>query len=311
MNPSHIRAAKAAGFVATALTALVTARFGWMQGEDTITCIVYAGGLALASFLVGYGLVFAWASHKAKLPVAITASCVFIFAISVAVEVLSHIGSAASARSHDIEQATQQTTTYTDTRAELDRARADLATIPPGRVPASISAELATLEARPWFAQTASCATPGSYANSCRRYQALKGELATAQRRAALDAKIEKLTTASATTTAGHSVVASQTKAIAAYANWTIKPSQDDQTRTNMAITLLLACYFVSMGLLNLVAHALDGIGTSPDGGNRANVVPFTPANTNAPHTIVVEKHDDSFRAFLAGVQNRMNEKAA
>jgi len=272
MNQSHVKAAKAAGFVATALTALVTARFGWMQGEDIITCIVYAGGLALASFLVGYGLVFAWASHKAKLPIAITASCVFIFAIAVAVEILSHIGSAASARTHDIEQATQQTTTYTDTRAELDRARAELATIAPGRAPAAVSAEMATLESRPWFGQTAQCATPGSYANSCKRYQALKGELATAQRRAALDAKIEKLTTASATTTAGHSVVASQTKAIAAYASWNIKPSQDDQTKTNMAITLLLACYFVSMGLLNLVAHALDGVGGNPTGGQRTDI---------------------------------------
>lgn len=272
MNPSHIRAAKVCGFLATALTALVTARFGWMQGEDTITCIVYAGGLALASFLVGYGLVFAYASYKAKLPFAITASCVFIFMISVAVEVLSHIGSAASARSHDIEQATQQTTTYTDTRAELDRARADLAAIPNGRVPATISAEMATLESRPWFSQTASCANPGSYANSCRRYQSLKGELATAQQRAALSAKVEKLANTSATTTAGHSVVASQTKAIAAYANWTIKPTQDDQTKTNMAITLLLACYFVSMGLLNLVAHALDGVGGNPTGGQRTDI---------------------------------------
>lgn len=259
--------AKQVGFIATAITSAVTARFGWLQGEDLLTSIVYAAGLGLASFLVGYGLVFAWESYRRKLPAGVTIAAVFVFAIAVVVEVLSHVGANASARTHDMSRAAEQTATYTDTRAELERARADLATMKPTRAPATISADLASLETRPWFAQTASCANPGSYANSCRRYQALKGELAAAQARTALDQRIQKLAGQSATSTAGHSVAMAQTKAIASYATWSTNPGAEDQAKANMMITLILAAYFVSLGLVNLVAQAFD---PEPSSGKEA-----------------------------------------
>lgn len=250
--------AKQVGFIATAITSAVTARFGWLQGEDVVTSIVYAVGLGLASFMVGYGLVFAWESRKRNMPYGVTIASVAIFAIAVMVEVLSHVGANASARSHDMTKATEQTNAYADTRGQLDQARADLAAIKPGRAPAQISADLANIETRSWFAATANCATPGKYANSCRRYNALKGELATAQTRTALAAKVEKLVGTSATSSAGHSVALAQTKAVASYATWSTNPGADDQAKTNMAITLILALYFVSLGLVNLVAQAFD-----------------------------------------------------
>lgn len=259
--------AKQVGFIATAITSAVTARFGWLQGEDLLTSIVYAAGLGLASFLVGYGLVFAWESYRRKLPAGVTIAAIFVFAIAVVVEVLSHVGANASARTHDMSRAAEQTATYTDTRAELDRARADLATMKPTRAPATINADMASLETRPWFAQTASCANPGSYANSCRRYQALKGELAAAQARTALDQRIQKLAGQSATSTAGHSVAMAQTKAIASYATWSTNPGAEDQAKANMMITLILAAYFVSLGLVNLVAQAFD---PEPSSGKEA-----------------------------------------
>jgi hypothetical protein len=259
--------AKQVGFIATAITSAVTARFGWLQGEDLLTSIVYAAGLGLASFLVGYGLVFAWESYRRKLPAGVTIAAVFVFAIAVVVEVLSHVGANASARTHDISRAAEQTATYTDTRAELERARADLSTMKQTRAPATISADMASLETRPWFAQTASCANPGSYANSCRRYQALKGELAAAQARTALDQRIQKLAGQSATSTAGHSVAMAQTKAIASYATWSTNPGAEDQAKANMMITLILAAYFVSLGLVNLVAQAFD---PEPSSGKEA-----------------------------------------
>jgi hypothetical protein len=261
--------AKQVGFIATAITSAVTARFGWLQGEDAVTSIVYAVGLGLASFMVGYGLVFAWESRKRNMPYGVTIASVAIFAIAVVVEVLSHVGANASARTHDMTKASEQTNTYADTRGQLEQARADLAAIKPGRAPAQISADMANIETRPWFAGTANCSNPGGYANSCRRYNALKGELATAQNRNMLSQKVEKLAGTSATSSAGHSVALAQTKAIASYATWNTNPGAEDQAKTNMAITLILALYFVSLGLINLVAQAFD-----PEDGTRTAAQP-------------------------------------
>lgn len=265
--------AKQVGFIATAITSAVTARFGWLQGEDLLTSIVYAAGLGLASFLVGYGLVFAWESHKRKLPAGVTIAAVFVFAIAVVVEVLSHVGANASARTHDMSRAAEQTATYTDTRAELERARADLATMKPTRAPATISADMARFETAKWFASTAGCSNPNpvgsgrGYGNNCNVYNKLKGELAAAQARTALDQRIQKLAGQSATSTAGHSVAMAQTKAIASYATWSTNPGAEDQAKANMMITLILAAYFVSLGLVNLVAQAFD---PEPSSGKEA-----------------------------------------
>jgi len=256
--------AKQVGFVATAITSAVTARFGWLQGEDVITSIVYAVGLGLASFMVGYGLVFAWESRKRNMPAGVTIASVAIFAIAVIVEVLSHVGANASARSHDMARATEQTNAYADTRNQLDQARADLAAIRPTRAPAAVSADMARIEGAKWFSNTSGCTNPNpagsgrGYGNSCNKYNVLKGELATAQNRMALAAKIDQLAGTSATSSAGHSVALAQTKAVASYATWNTNPGADDQAKTNMAITLILALYFVSLGLVNLVAQAFD-----------------------------------------------------
>lgn len=269
--------ARQAGFIATALTAAITARFGYIQGEDAITSVVYAGGLGLASFLVGYGLVFAWTAYKRQMPWTIVIASVAVFSIAVVVEVLSHVGANASARTHDIAKASEQTNTYRDTRGELERARNDLAQMKATRSPSAISADMAGLEVRPWFASTNSCATPGSYGNSCRRYIALKGELGQAQERASLDKRVQALASQAATSTAGHSVVASQASAIASYATWTVRPSEDDKAKTNMVITLIMAAYFVSLGLLNLVAQAFDPDPDTAKAEPTAEIIPMQP----------------------------------
>lgn len=251
--------AKRAGLFATLLTIGITARFGWMQGEDIITSVCYAGGLALASFLVGYGLVFAWAAHKRRMGGLIVGACIAVFMIAVAVELLSHLGATASARTHDMARASEQTNAYADTRGELARARSELAALKATRPAAAIEAEMAALRNRVGWERTKQCSQVGGYPTLCRQYSALASDLAIAKQRADLDARIQRLTATSATTTSGHSVAAAQSSALAAYATLSIRPSDDDKVRTNMAIQLLLALYFVAIGLVNLIAHALEG----------------------------------------------------
>lgn len=280
--------ARGFGLAATVVTIGITARFGWLQGEDLITSVCYAAGLGMASFFVGYGLVLAWASHKAKLPHFITAAACLVFVISVAVELTSHLGATASARSHDMTKASDATNIHNDKRAELERARADLAAMKPTRTPAAISAEMQGIESRPWFASVAACADPakyGSYGNSCRRYVALKGELATSQARAALDARVQKLTAEASTSSTGHSLAAAQSAALAQYATWNTRPTQDETVKTNMALQLLLALYFVAIGLVNLVGHALDeALNDEAEAKPTADIVFFKAPSVGTAH---------------------------
>lgn len=249
--------AKRAGFLATCLAAAIAASFGWSQGEGYIGKACLATGLALASFIVGYSLVFAYAAFReGKRYVGLAATA--LFAVAVCVELLSHLGFTAASRQADLTQARHQTNTYTDTRGELDRARAELAGMKQVRPAATISADMAAIETRAWFAGTNACATPGGYGNSCRRYLGLKGELAASQARAALDKRITTLAAQSATSSTGHSTVGAQSSVLASVASGSTKPTAEQEFWTNIGISALLAIFFVMSGLLNFIAYAMD-----------------------------------------------------
>jgi hypothetical protein len=259
------RCARIIGAVLTIVTVGITARFGWLQGEDAVTSFCYAIGLGSASFLVGYGLVFAWAAYKLQLPRIIVASAVFVFFAAVGVELMSHLGATASARSHSMTQASEQTTRYADTRANLEAARAELATLKTTPPAAAIEASMAGLRQRVGWERTNGCSNVGGYPTLCRQYAGLSADLGIAKRRDELHKQIAAGTAATASSSAGHSAAAAQSTALAQYATLSIRPSADDAAKTNMGIQLWLALYFVAIGLVNLIAHALEDHAQAPD----------------------------------------------
>lgn len=273
--------AKRGGLLFTCLAASIAATFGWSQGHDLISKVCLAVGLAGASFVVGYALVFAHAAFKQGKH-AVGCAAVALFAVAVAVELLSHLGATAASRQADLSQARHQTNTYTDTRGELERARSDLAAMKPTRTPAAISAEMQGIESRPWFAGTANCVSPGSYGNSCRRYIALKGELATAQARAALDKRVQDLTARSAESSTGHSVAGAQSQVLASIATQSTKPTADQEFWTNVGVSMLLAIFFVMSGLLNFIAYAFEQ--AEPAAQPTAAIVPFKAPTVGTAH---------------------------
>lgn len=277
---TELKWAERAGFVATLLTAVITARFGWMQGEDMPTRIAYAAGLSICSFLVGYALVFAWRSYKMALPAVITNACVAVFCVAVCVEMLSHVGSAASARMHDMETASVKTNGYNDTRLNLEEARNELSSLPRSRPSGTITAEIEKMKTRKGWDESKGCSDVGSYPTLCRAVGSLRAELATAQQRDSLTARIEKLSTASAGAEMGHSVVDSQTSYVASLLNGTTQPTKDEKYWTNSNVTLLLGLYFVMMGLVNLIVAAIKSE-MAPTSAPAARAVP---ANVHAFH---------------------------
>lgn len=257
-SDSLIPWAKRLGFTATVLAAAAASQFGWAMGSGNwIKGATLAGFCILAAAIVGYALVFARrAAHEQKWGVCVVA--VVLFAGAVLVELLGAFGFNAAARSQNVTSANHTASVYTDIRSEIERKQADLSALPAGRAPAAISADMASIETRSWFQATNSCATPGSYGNSCRRYQALKGELATSQARAAIDKDLRDLRAKAATADTGHSDVGAQNRIVASAFVGAMKPSAEQEYWSFVAVSAIFAVFMAMSSLLNFLAYAFD-----------------------------------------------------
>lgn len=250
--------AKRAGFLATCLAAAAAAQFGWAQGSGYVgKAVTLAGFCVLASFVVGYAPVFAFNAYRQGARTVGHASVVLLI-VGIAVEAVGAFGFNAAARFSGVQVAQRTTETNADTRSDITRKEADLASMKPTRAPAAISADMANIETRPWFSTTTACATPGRYGNSCRRYNALKGELASAQTRAALDKELRDLKNRAATADLGQSDVGSQTRIIASAANFNVKPSAEQEYWTFVSVSALFTLFMVLSGLINFIAYGID-----------------------------------------------------
>lgn len=265
--------AKRAGFIATTLAATIAGSFGWTIGAGLVEKVCFAVGLGLASFIVGYGLVFAYHAWKRQL-YGVAAAAVALFAVAVSVEFLSHVGFTASHRTANVQQAALQTTAYTDQRqviADLERELARLEAKHDWQKsmdsPESYDAKLAAMEGDLIWKRTKSCtdATLPESREFCARYGSLKAERAIAHDRmvVAEEIKVTKQRLAearekSSATKVGHSTVANQGIVLASLLSGELNPDEETQTWTNYGISALLALFFITAGLLNFVAYAFD-----------------------------------------------------
>lgn len=283
---SILKGCRIGGAVFTACAAIISFMFGWSFGSDLTEKMVYGVALGAASGVVGYGLVVAFHAYKAKLwSVAIAASACFVIAL--AVEIIGHYGYAAAVRNHDIQRASEQTNTYSDTRGELERARKELSGLKAVKPAAAIEAEMGGMRSRVGWERSRQCSEPGSYVTFCRQYAGLASDLAVARQRAALDTKITQLASQSASSTAGHSAAEAQIKAIASLATRSVRPGETETFWVNQGVTALLTLFLVvTGGLLNFMGHGFSAESPSPISGQRRpindNVADFQPRRIEA-----------------------------
>lgn len=253
--------AKALGFVATVLAALGAMQFGWAMGSGSWgKGAVLAGFCIIATAVVGYALIFAHRAYVERRWV-VMAGALFLWAGAVGVELLGAFGFNAAARSVGIEEAQHTRTVNTDTRTELDRARAEMAALKPGRPAAQIEANINAWKARhaAEMERTAECTRPTPRVSDiCRRLGTMKAELAGAAERARLDARITTLTKQTATASLGHSDVGAQSRIVASVANGTMKPSAEQEYWSFVAVAAAFAFFMVLSSLLNFLAFAFD-----------------------------------------------------
>jgi len=250
--------AKRAGFLATCLAAAAAAQFGWDQGSGHVgKALTLAGFCVLASFVVGYAPVFAFNAYRQGART-IGHAAVVLLVVGIAVEAVGAFGFNAAARFSGVQVAQRTIETNSDIRSDIIRKEADLAAMKPTRAPAAISADMANIESRAWFAGTVACSSVGNYGNSCKRYNGFKGELASAQARASLDKELRDLKSRAATADLGQSDVGSQTRIIASAANFAVTPSAEQEYWTFVSVSALFTLFMVLSGLINFIAYGID-----------------------------------------------------
>ncbi len=291
---------RCAGFIATLLAALMTTSFGAAMGESLVGMIALGGLFGLASFIVGYGLVFARRFYyEGNRP--FMGLSVAIFAVAVIVEFASHFGFVAAHRQATTDTASMQTVAYKDAHKAIDEARTNVDRIQealkmrPARTEAAAQSEIDRSKAHRFWHLTGECKTTrgpetrafcaGYFAavadvGGHRERAKLEGELAAAESKLA-DARGKasgvKMSSAAAT---------SQATVLASIGTLSTAPSADAQFWTNVALAGLAALFCVMIGCLNMLASAFDS------NRLRAPGAPvFAAANDQPPRAMIGDTH--------------------
>lgn len=266
---------KRAGFLATALAAVITSMFGWQLGENFAASVSLAGLLALCTFIVGYSLVAAYHAYRRQM-YGVSAAAVSLFAIGVTVEFLSHTGFTAANRDATVQKASLQTTAYEDTRGTIKDLEAKVARLTgernvmkPQAAPAAAKAVISNAEAHKWWKTTEACKqTKGPQTRAfCDAYFSAQADIALwdqiAQQEiklATAEAELNDARKVSGSKATGHAAGASQGIILAAMATGDQAPNNTAIFWSGVGISALLALFAIAAGgLLNFIAYAFDG----------------------------------------------------
>lgn len=263
-----------AGFIATALSAVITAKFGWSQGEDFASACALAGLLALATFIVGYSLVFAYHAFKRGEKV-IGGVAIALFAIGVVTEFVSHTSFNASNKDATIQKASFETELIGDKRSTVKQLEEKLATLneeknswKPVMTVGDARAKVQSIEARPIFENTERCTkTPGAQSRKiCAEYNTAQAAITMWDQIAKQEIKIGE-TEAALKDARGamsgvqlsHASGASQNAAFASMATLSTKPNETQMYWASIGLAAWLAIFAIAAGgLLNVIAFAFD-----------------------------------------------------
>lgn len=185
------------GILAAGVLLLVSAamnyRFGLSLGKTELDGQIYGAASAAADIMKALVPFFLFAAIRNRAWSQAAAS-MLVWGVVMAYSLTSAFGHAALNRFDVAGKRAHQSTVYDETRSELARAKEQLAWIPQHRPKMTVQAEIEGLkQSRRWRA-TKACtnATIRPSIKFCDEYRGLVAELASAERAAALDARILK-----------------------------------------------------------------------------------------------------------------------
>lgn len=265
---------KRAGFIATTLSASITAMFGWQLGENAIASFALAGLMALCTYIVGYSLVAAHAAYKRGMK-GVSFAATMVFAVSVTCEFIAQTGFNAANRDATVQKASFETTTATDARnnvkdleAKVARLTSERNMMKPTASPAAAKATIATSEAHRFYRLTDGCKeTKGPQTRAfCDAYFSAQADVSLWDQIAAQEIKLataeSELKDARGTAStkhAGHAAGASQNLVLASMFTANVNPDETAAYWSGVGISALLAIFSIAAGgLCNFVAFAFE-----------------------------------------------------
>lgn len=267
------------GFLATAASAVLTAKFGWARGHDGVESGAYAIMLSLATFGVGYALVAAYIAARYKMYLISIAAGV-LFTLCGGMEFLSHTGINAASIDMISKNASVHQAAFNDGRAAVTQADDELASLKaerekmtPSRSLPAAQAIIANAEAHKFWKITDSCkATKGNQTRKfCDAYFSAQSDVKMWADRVPLEVKIaeatgraDKARAASSDTKLIMNAGVSQEEFFSEVYNGSLAPSKENNFWARVSLVTYIALYAVALGcLLNLIGFALALYGES------------------------------------------------
>ncbi|TXH45638.1 MAG: hypothetical protein E6Q97_31300 [Desulfurellales bacterium] len=291
-------------------------RFGWARGHDFFDKIGQGFGFAAASLMVGYGgilILMAWLKNLRVLAVAFG----FVWVISFAAETASHVGVLATNNAQTHNSAVMSKARYEASVNGLKVAEADVKRLQgevakePALSADAAQGEIDRSKSHRFWTVTNGCAeTKGPQTREfCARFFAARAALGEHEKRSAkladLQAAQERLAKAregAASVTVNVAASDAQSLALAKLLTLSLKPGEDASEATNIAAVLLLALFFVSLGMANTglwyLTHGSDA--ASPAAQSSVPNHSVGPANPAAPPSSVAARDSMAVKTFAS-----------
>lgn len=187
--------------VLLAVSAAMNWRFGYSLGKTELDGIILGSASVAADGLKALVPFFLFAALRNRMWSQATAS-LLLWVVVTGYSLTSALGHAALNRMDTAGQRATQAQSYTDFRADLDRARGQLGWVPQHRPAATVEGEIDGLKNRREWTWSNSCTdVKGKQTRDfCQQFHVLTAELASAQQAAALEARIAGIQAKLATT---------------------------------------------------------------------------------------------------------------
>lgn len=176
-----------------AVSAYFNARYASSLGQDeAMQSAMKIAGLAIASLLallaIGKHLIDSERHRSVSRRVAIL---VCLLAVA---EVWSAMGAIVTGRSDMVGARKIEAAAVANAAEDRPRLQAELAKLKSTPPAATLRSQMQAMQSASWFAGTANCTQPGSYRNSCARYNGWGAQLGIAERREQLERQLASTT---------------------------------------------------------------------------------------------------------------------
>jgi hypothetical protein len=177
--------------VLLAVSAAMNWRFGYQLGKEEFDGVLYGSASVAADCLKALAPFFIVAAMRNRMWVQAAASGLVLMVV-VVYSLTSALGHAALNRGDTSGKRATEVQTYQDLRADLKRAKEQLAWVPAHRPAATVQGELSALETHRRWRSTKGCteATVAPSRRFCEDHAKLGAELASANEAAKLEARI-------------------------------------------------------------------------------------------------------------------------